>query len=145
MVSARLTELTDPVDAAVDILEKTVVVALKDVSKLSSGHRQIVVAACKGTLTALLLKEYDLVSPSLKIVHAMIRIANTIQQDPSELTTLSLHGIADMKRFLTSDKMASIRNAINQEFMGAGDMLQKIVEAAPSPDSDRMMQDAPIS
>ncbi len=139
MVSARLSELTDPVDAAVEILEKTVSIALKDVSGLTPGHRQTVVAACQGTLTALLVKEYDLVPASTKIVHAMVRIANKIHQDPTELTTLALHAIADMRRFLPNETMGAIRHAIDADFMGAGNALQEILDSA------RMAQaDAPI-
>jgi len=131
MVSARLSELTDPIDAAVEIMEKTIIVSLKEVEALRPGHRQTVVAACQGTLTALLLKEYDLRPASVKVLHAMVRVANKINHDPTELSTLALHGIADMGRFVSKDKIIAIRAAIDAEFMGAGDAFQKIVDGAP--------------
>lgn len=139
MVAARLSELTDPVDAAVEILEKTIIVALKDVDRLKPGHRQTVTAACQGALTALLIKEYDLRGASVKVLQAMGRIANKTNLDPTELSILALHGIADMKRFVSKDTMAAIRDAISTNFMGAGDALQEIMETG-SPKGEEKTQ-----
>lgn len=130
MVVARLSELTDPVDAAVEILEKTILVALKDVETLKPGHRQTLVAACSGTLTALLLKQMNLRVASVKVIHSMVGIANRIHHDPTELSTLALHAIADLHRFVARSEMDAIRAAIDAEFMGAGDALRDLIDAA---------------
>jgi hypothetical protein len=143
MVSARLSELTDPVDAAVEILEKTVAVALKDVDRLKPGHRQTIVAACQGTLTALLLKQHNLRTASVKVLHAMVRTASAMHQDPTELSTLALHAVADLRRFVARREIDGIRAAIDAEFMGAGDMLRSLVDKAAAEDQNAASQSLP--
>ena len=127
MVVARLSQLADPVDAAVEILEKTVLIALKDVERLQPGHRQTVAAACQGTLIALLLKEHNLKIAAVKILRMLSAVAQKTKTDPMELSLLALHAIADLRRFVSQQELADIRAAIDAEFMGTGDALKELL------------------
>ena len=88
-------------------------------------------------LTALLLKQMNLRVASVKILHAMGRIAHRIHQDPTELSTLALHGVADLYRFVSRGEIDAIRAAIDAEFMGAGDALRDLIDVERGKDPDR--------
>jgi len=132
MIITRLAEITDPVEASVQVLEKTLLITLKDIYQLTPGHRQLVVAACQGTMTALLLKELNLARGSVIILQRVNAVAHTLNLDPTDMMKLALHGIAHVRRGVTTQQIQQIGSAIDMEFMGAGEIFNSLCNRPPT-------------
>jgi aryl-alcohol dehydrogenase-like predicted oxidoreductase len=79
-----------------------------------------VAAACKGVVSGLVLLERDLPAPVVAILSQMGSVAQETGQDPAEMMTWAMRGIAPVCVLAGADKCSAVEEAIEAKFMGAG-------------------------
>lgn len=133
MVIARLKQIDDPCEAAAEVLDKTLGIALKDARELDAGAREAVFSAVNGAMVGLLLCHQDLVRGAVLALQRVKGVADRGHLDPTELLHLALRGIADLRRFADPEQMHKIGFAIDCEFMGAGQVFNELLRSPATP------------
>lgn len=134
LVAAKLRAIDDPCAAAAGIVRAAISVAL---ATPMDGPRQaqVIEEACKGGITGLLLAEQNVAKGSVAILRRVVEIAGEHHIDPTLAMESALRGIADLKRFILPERMEETKNAIDAEFMGAGEYLRRLLDAKPAQDT----------
>lgn len=128
LVAAKLRAMDDPCTAAAGIVRATVHVALA--APLDpAGQGQVIEEACKGGVTGLLLAEQNLAKGAVAILRHVAEVAGERHVDPTLAMESALRGIADLKRFVLPERMEELKNAVDAEFMGAGEFLRLALAA----------------
>ena len=89
-----------------------------------------VIAICKGLMAGMLLLEKDLPLPALAILNQMGVVAEATHQDPAELMTWAMEGIAPVAKLAGEAARFAVQEAIATSFMGAGEIFSKACETA---------------
>lgn len=111
-------------------------VARQIVSKAVNGTaarqspRDSVVATCRGLMSGMLLLEKDLPRTAVAILSQMTLVAEATHQDPAELMTWAIEGIAPVAKLAGRDVCESCEAAIEAAFMGAGQVFASTCDAA---------------
>lgn len=95
-------------------------IVVKSVTGTSQPPRDSVVAACRGLMSGLLILEMDLAASAVAILGQMNAAAAETHQDPAELMTWAMEGIAPVAKLAGRDACERIEAAIEAAFMGAG-------------------------
>ncbi|MBI3288301.1 MAG: hypothetical protein HYZ74_02145, partial [Elusimicrobia bacterium] len=83
---------------------------------------QSVRAVCRGLMSGMLLLEKDLPRAAVAILSQMGTVAHETHQDPAEMMTWAMEGIAPVAKLSGEHARATIQDAIETAFMGAGDV-----------------------
>ena len=97
---------------------------------LGGGAPLNVRAICKGVIGAALLLEKDLPLTALSILNQMSAVAHETHQDPAELMTAAMEGIAPVAKMAGEAACSSVKDSIEAAFMGAGEIFTRACETA---------------
>ena len=128
LVAAKLRAMDDPCAAAAEIVKTTVSVALRGMPDKREAWTGAIKDACQGGITGLLLAEQNVAKGAVMMLRGVGAVAVENHMDPTEAMAAALQGIADLKRFILPERMAELKDAIDAEFMGAGECLGKLLE-----------------
>ena len=129
IVVERLKGVADPVSGAGDIAHQIVSKAITGTSA-RQAPRDSVIAVCRGLMSGMLLLEKDLPATAVAILSQMSVVATETHQDPAELMTWAMEGIASIAKLAGRHTCEAIEHAIDAAFMGAGQVFATACEAA---------------
>ncbi len=92
--------------------------------------RDSVVATCRGLMSGILLLGKDLAGTAVAILSQMNAVAVETDQDPAELMTWAMEGFAPVAKLAGRHACDDIKQAIDQDFMGAGNIFASACETA---------------
>jgi hypothetical protein len=122
IVLERFKNVSDAPAVAGEIARQIVA---KAVTGTSQPPRESVIATCRGLMSGMLLLEKDLAVTAVAILNQMDAVAQESHQDPAELMTWAMEGIAPVAKLAGRDACAAVENAIEASFMGAGQVFAK--------------------
>ena len=102
----------------------------KSITGTSQPPRDSVNAACRGLMKGMFLLGNDLPGTAVAILSQMGAVANASHQDPADLMTWAMEGIAPIAKLAGRDACAAVESAIETSFMGAGRVFAKTCETA---------------
>lgn len=92
--------------------------------------RDSVRAACRGLMSGMLLLEQDLPRTAVAILGQMSAVAAATHQDPAELMTWAMEGIAPVAKLAGDRACDDVQAALESSFMGAGQVFSSALETA---------------
>lgn len=128
IVSSRLKEAEDAPSAAGEIAKAMTVKGVAG-TRGKQDPRATVVAVCRGTMRGLLILEKDLPAAAVAVLGHMGEVANDSGLDPADCMTWAMEGIAPVAK-LSPAGPDPIRAAIEEKFMGAGEVFDSVVRSS---------------
>ncbi|MBI4060514.1 MAG: hypothetical protein HY403_03705 [Elusimicrobia bacterium] len=92
--------------------------------------RDSVRAACRGLMTGMLFIKKDLPLTAVAILRQTNAIASDTHQDPSELLSWAMEGIAPVVLLAGGRAPAAVEQAVESAFAGAGRIFSRACETA---------------
>ena len=129
IVVDKLKGTEDPPAAAGEVARQIVIKAVGG-TQTRQPARVSVAAACRGLMAGMLLLEKDLPRTAVSILNQMGAVANETSQDPAELMTWAMEGIAPVAKLAGDSVRYAVQEAIETAFMGAGEVFAKACETA---------------
>lgn len=108
-------------------------IVVKAVGGARQPARDSVTSVCRGLMSGMLILEKDLPRAAVAILGQMNAAAAETHQDPADLMTWAMEGIAPVARLAGRDVCYRIEASIEESFMGAGRTFASLCEAAPAP------------
>lgn len=99
-------------------------------TRLRQPPRVSVVATCRGLMSGMLILGKDLPATAVAILGQMNAVAAATNQDPADLMTWAMEGIAPIAKLAGRDSCYAIEAAIEVAFMGAGRVFASACETA---------------
>ena len=128
IVVEKLRNVEDAPALAAEIAHKIAVAGLAG----SSGRQEpriTVSAACRGVMAGMLLIEKDLPKTAVALLAMMALIAQESNLDPADCMTWAIEGIVPIVKLAPSGASDSVGTAIEENFMGAGQVFEGIMRA----------------
>jgi len=119
-----------------DVAEGAGAVARKIVTQAVTGTlarqspRISVTAVCRGLMSGMLIANKNLAPAAVAILNQMSAVANETHQDPAEMMTWAMEGIAPVATMAGEPVRAAVEHAIDQAFMGAGTVFARACATA---------------
>ena len=113
---------------AADIVKKISIAAVNGTA-LRQEPRISVSAACRGVMGGMILLEADLPETAVAVLREMATVAAESNQDPMECMTWAMEGMATVCRLASPDAQEAVRVAIDEKFMGAGEVFEKLLRS----------------
>lgn len=129
IIVSRFKSVSDAPAGAGEIARQIVTKAISG-TVARQNPRHSVAATCKGLMAGMLLLEKDLPRTAVSILNQMGAVANETQQDPAELMTWAMEGIAPVAKIAGEATCSAVSDAIEAAFMGAGEVFSKACETA---------------
>lgn len=129
MLDVALSGPSASIQGAAEVVASTIVSAVVS-TRSGQAPRETVIQICKGAMGALLLKEKNLTEGAVEILKRMAEASQTLALDPQELLTWCLEGIAGISPMISPDARQQIRDAVNDLYMGTGEIFEKFSDAA---------------
>jgi len=129
IVVDRLKGFEDAPSGAGAIARKIVTSAITG-TRARQSPRDSVNAVCRGLMSGMLLLGKDLPGTAVAILRQMDAVAHVTHQDPAELMTWAMEGIAPVARLAGGHACDDIQEAIEAAFMGAGHVFASVCDAA---------------
>ena len=129
IVMEKLKDAADPPAAAAEVAHKIAVSALAGTIG-QQDPRVTVAAACRGVMAGMLIIEKDLPRTAVALLAKMALIAQESNLDPADCMTWAMEGIAPVVRLAPSSAGDAVCAAIDENFMGAGEVFQGILRTA---------------
>lgn len=125
----RLKTLSNVEDAAAEVAAKIIGAAVQS-TRERQDPRVTISAVCRGVIGGLVLVERDPSGPAAALLGKMAQLAHELHLDPQETMTWAMEGIAEVAAVSSSDTRHAIREAIDEKFMGAGEVFGSLCDAA---------------
>lgn len=119
IVVERFRDVADA-PAGAGLVARQIVTKAVSGTRARQSPRDSVVAACRGLMSGMLLLEKDLPRTAVAILGQMGAVAEAADQDPAELMTWAIEGIAPVAKLAGGDARDAVETAIESAFMGAG-------------------------
>ena len=129
IVIAKLKETSDPAALAADVVRQIAVTGLAG-TRAQQEPRVTVAAACRGVMAGMLLSEMDLAKTAVSLLSQMALIAQESSLDPADCMTWAMEGFAPVVKLAPLGAADAVGAAIEQNFMGAGQVFEGILHAA---------------
>lgn len=129
MVAEELRQLADPCATAATVVRKTLSIALNGVPAGGTAPERVIEDAVQGAMTALLLADMSLARGAVLVIEAVHDVASERQIDTMESLRAALRGLADLRRFVTQQRVDEVRHEIETRYMGAGEVFQEYIDA----------------
>jgi hypothetical protein len=129
IVVEKLKDVDDPPALAAEVAHKIAVSGLAS-TRGQVEPRLAVAAACRGVMAGMLLIEKDLPKTAVALLTKMALIAQEANLDPADCMTWAMEGIAPVVRLAPGGASDAVGTAIEENFMGAGEVFQGILRAA---------------
>src|SRR5437016_4562237 len=114
--------------AAAQVAKKLLLASVPRASIKDPASRDAVRRTCRGAALGLLIHARHLGEGVVTLLHAVAEAAFDLGLDPTETLTHALEGLADVRRLLLPDQVESLRAAVASEFLGAGPVLDSLLE-----------------
>jgi len=129
IVVSRVAGLPDAPDGAGQVARQMVIKAVTG-TQARQAPRETVAAVCRGLMSGMLLLNLDLPRTAVAIISQMGAVAAATHQDPAELMTWAMEGIAPVAKLAGGQARENIEAAIESAFMGAGGVFSSACETA---------------
>lgn len=129
IVVERLKSVDDAPAGAGEVAHKMVSSAVNGTSAHQAPHHTVT-AVCRGLMSGMFLLEKDLPRTAVAILNQMSAVAGETHQDPAELMTWAMEGIAPVVTLAGGHVRDDVTAAIESSFMGAGDVFKQVCETA---------------
>jgi len=129
IVVARMKDLPDAPAGAGLVAGQMLSKAVAGTQARQAPH-DTVVAVCRGLMSGMLLLGKDLPSTAVAILKQINVVAETTNQDPAELMTWAIEGIAPVANIAGRTTRYAVQEAIESAFMGAGQVFDSTCETA---------------
>ena len=129
IVIGKLKDAPDPPALAAEVVRKIAVTGLAGTSARQEP-RITVAAACRGAMAGMLLHEQDLAKTAVALLAQMAVIAQEAHLDPGECMTWAMEGIAPVVKLAPDGAAAAVGAAIEESFMGAGEVFEGLLRTA---------------
>ena len=126
LIVEHLKTAEDAPTVAAEIVRKIPVSAVTGTASSLDPHMSVS-AACRGVIGGMILLEKDLPATAVAILQQMATVAVETNQDPMECMTWAMEGMAAVCRLASPAVQDSIRYAIDEKFMGAGEVFEKLL------------------
>lgn len=130
MVVSRLKEVEDAPAAAAEIVTKTIISAVKSTRAAGQSPRDTVAEITWGAISGLILIEKDLPRGAALLLKGLAEVSASLDLEAADLMTWSLEGMARIAPVATPEIRARLREAIETEFMGVGEVFDGLCEQA---------------
>lgn len=120
IVVERLANIADAPDGAGLVARQIVVKAVLG-TRARQQPRETVAAVCRGLMSGMLLLNQDLSRTAVAILSQMGPAAAATHQDPADLMTWAMEGIAPVVKLAGETSFEAVQLAVEAAFMGAGD------------------------
>ncbi|MDD5656775.1 MAG: hypothetical protein PHF00_05915 [Elusimicrobia bacterium] len=124
MVAAKAAK--SPATAA-EIAVRTIISGVPS-TRERQDPRLTVVGVCRGAMSGMLLLEGDLVATAVELLRAMGQLSLTAHLDPADLMTWAMEGVASVVGMGAPILKSQVRDAIESNFMGAGEVFDGLCE-----------------
>jgi hypothetical protein len=128
-VIERLKDVEDPYSLAGEAVRKILVAALPT-TRDKQEPRVTVSATCRGIMSGMLLIEKDLPKTAVALLTQTAQVADESGLDPADCMTWAMEGIAPVAKMGHGSSVDAVSNAIEENFMGAGDVFNNIARTA---------------
>lgn len=125
----RLKNIADAPDGAGQVARQMVSRAVTG-TQASQAPRETVTAVCRGLMSGMLLLNQDLPRTAVAILSQMGVVAEATHQDPADLMTWAMEGIAPVAKLSGQTSCEAVEHAIEAAFMGAGRAFAAIRDTA---------------
>ena len=115
--------------AAADIASKIIVAGVTKTSRRQDPHLTVM-GICRGIMSGMLIIDKDLVATSVELVKSMAHLAQETHLDPSEMMTWAVEAIVAVSILGHPDLRADIREALERNFMGTGEVFDGLLARA---------------
>lgn len=134
IITSRLADIPaeTAASAAAEVAAKIIVAGVLSTSKRQDPHLTVS-GICRGVMSGMLLIEKDLVATSVALLKSMAGLAAETHLDPAEMMTWAMEGIAAVCAVGHEDLKADIREALEQNFMGTGEVFGEVLAKAARP------------
>lgn len=129
IVVERLRSVPDAPAGAGEVARQFVTKAITG-TQARQAPRESVIATCRGLMSGMLLLEKDLPATAVAILSQMSIVATETHQDPAELMTFAMEGIASVACLAGRPACDAIEQAIDTAFMGAGQVFADACKTA---------------
>ena len=129
IVVERLKGLADPPSGAGEIAKQIVTKAITG-TQARQTPRISVIVTCRGLMSGMLILGQDLPRTAVAILSQMSEVAAATHQDPSELMTWAMEGIAPVAKMAGGPVCEAVERAIEAAFMGAGQVFAQACRTA---------------
>lgn len=129
IVVDRMKDLPDAPAGAGLVAAQILAKAVAGTAARQAPH-DTVVAVCRGLMSGMLLLGKDLPSTAVAILKQINIVAETTHQDPAELMTWAIEGIAPVAQIAGRPTRYAVQEAIEAAFMGAGQVFDSTCETA---------------
>lgn len=126
IVASRLKDVPDTAAVAAEVVKKTIVAGVGAARARGEDPHLTVQDVCKGSMQGLMLIDKDLPTAAAAILGQLSDAAQELHLDPQELLTWALEGFAKLSAILQPEDLYKIRDGINKQYMGAGDVFDKL-------------------
>lgn len=128
IVVSRLANVDDPYAVAGEAARKIAVAGVTG-TRAQQDPRLTVAAVCRGVAKGMLMLEKDLPKTAVALLRQMAVVAQETNLDPSECMIWAMEGLAPVAKLAPNGGADSVRSAIDEAFMGAGEAFENIVRA----------------
>lgn len=129
IVVERLKGVEDPPAGAGEVAKKIVSQAVLG-TQARQAPRHTVTAVCRGLMSGMFLLEKDLPRTAVAILGQMSAVAVETHQDPAELMTWAMEGIAPIVTLAGGHMKDDVEHAIETAYMGAGGVFREVCRTA---------------
>ena len=136
IIVSRLQDIATAPDVAAEIAKKTIVSGVRGTAGSGQSPQETVEQICLGAMRGLLLIEKDLPRGAGQILKRMSEAATELHVDPNDLMTWAMRGIAGIAPMISDEIQWKIREQIEEDFQGAGEVFSRLcVEAKSKPEA----------
>ncbi|MBI5202604.1 MAG: hypothetical protein HY925_13520 [Elusimicrobia bacterium] len=132
IVSSRLVDVPDAPAVAGEVVKKTIVAGVTAARARKEDPRLVVQDVVHGAMMGLILIDKDLPTAAASIMANLSEAANEVHVDPQEMLTWALEGMAKGMKMASPDVEYKIRAGIDKQFMGAGEVFDKLCKQEKS-------------
>ena len=131
IITSRLKELPAEAAAAAaaEVASKIIVAGVASTGRRQDPHLTVM-GVCRGIMAGMLLIEKDLVATSVELVKSMAHLAQETHLDPADMMTWAMEAIAAVAVLGNSDLRANVREALEHNFMGTGEVFGELLAKA---------------
>ena len=127
IVVSRLKDAPDAHALAAEVAKQITVTAVMS-TREKQDPKITVIRSCKGVMEGIMVLEKDMPKTAVALLQMMATVAQEAGLDPADCMTWAMQGIAPVCKLTTDPVRDSVRAAIEDNFMGAGQVFSDILQ-----------------
>lgn len=129
IVVSHCKDVEDPYAVAGEAARKIAVAAVTSTRAAQDPHFTVA-AVCRGVSAGMLILEKELPKTAVALLTQMGTVAQETNLDPSDCMSWAMEGIAPIAKLAPGGAADAVRAAIDERFMGAGEVFEQLVRTA---------------